>query len=204
MNFDDTVRARGSVKSYDPEHRIDDAILTELFELVRRTPSSFNLQHWRFVLVRDAELRSQLMAASWNQSHVGECSVDVVICGKLAAHEDAQRIWDEAGAEVASKMVPMIQGFYAERAQMQRDEAIRSCSLAGMTLMLAAESKGLSTCPMIGFDPKKVAEILGIPDDHVPVMLVTLGKGVAPARPSGRLPLSEIAHLDSFDGAPLG
>ena len=46
--------------------------------------------------------------------------------------------------------------------------------------------------------------ILGIPEDHVPVMLVTLGKGAAPARPSGRLPLAEVARFDTFDGPGLG
>jgi len=204
MDLEQAIRARGSVKSYDPTHVIDDATLEQLMELTLRTPSSFNLQHWRFVLVRDAELKQALKAASWHQSHVGEASVDVIICGKLAAHEDAARIWAEAGEEVAAKMTPMIGGFYADKPALQRDEAIRSGSLAGMTLMLAAQSLGLSTCPMIGFDPKRVAEVLGIPDDHVPVMMITLGKGTSAARPSGRLPMSEVVRIDTFDGAPLG
>lgn len=203
MELSQAIRERGSVKSYDPDHVIDEATLRELMELTLRTPSSFNLQHWRFVMVRDAELKQALKAASWHQSHVGEASIDVIVCGKLAAHDDAERIWTEAGEDVAAKMTPMIGGFYAGNESLQRDEAIRSGSLAAMTLMLAAQSLGLNTCPMIGFDPKRVSEVLNIPADHVPVMMITLGKGTSAARPSGRLPMSEVVRFDTFDGAPL-
>lgn len=203
MELAQAIRERASVKIYDPEHMISDAELKEIFELVVRSPSSFNLQHWRFVAVRDAGLRKQLMEASWHQAQVGDCSVDVVILGKLPAHEDAAEIYSSAPEEVASKMVPMIGGFYAEKPQMQRDEAIRSGSLAAMTLMLVAQDKGLATCPMIGFDPVRVADILGIPDDHVPVMIVTLGKALAPARTSDRLPVERVVMLDSFGGPRL-
>lgn len=204
MELADAILGRGSVKAYDPAVAIDDAELSAIFELVLRTPSSFNLQHWRFVCVRDAETRAELMGASFGQKHVGECSVDVVVCGKLMAHLDAPAAWADAPADVQTRMVPMIQGFYGEDQQLQRDEAIRSGSLAAMTLMLVAQSRGWSTCPMIGFDPTKVAKTLGIPDDHVPVMLVTMGKGAAEARPSARFPASEVVKLDRFDGPGLG
>ena len=203
MDLADAIRARGSVKSYEPEHEISDAELKELFELVVRSPSSFNLQHWRFVAVRDQALKDQVMAAAWGQTHLGEASIDVVVCGKLPAHEDAEEIWSAAPPEVASKMVPMIGGFYCGNPALQRDEAVRSGSLAAMTLMLVAQSMGLSTCPMIGFDPGKVAEILSIPDDHVPVMIVTLGKGLTAARPTARLPVERVVMLDRFGGEGL-
>lgn len=203
MELEQAIQQRGSVKAYDPDVTLDDAELAAIFRLVERTPSSFNLQHWRFVCVRDHGLRQELMAASWNQPHVGQAAVDVVVCGKLGAHEDAARCWSEAPAEVAARMVPMIGGFYAGKEQLQRDEAIRSGSLAAMTLMLVAQSRGWNTCPMIGFDPRKVSAILGIPDDHVPVVLITLGKGGAAPFPSGRLPLSETVRLDRFDGEGL-
>lgn len=63
---------------------------------------------------------------------------------------------------------------YADE-RMARDEAIRSASLAAMTLMLAAEDRGLASGPMIGFDPEGVKREFGIPDRYVPVMLITVG-----------------------------
>jgi nitroreductase len=125
------------------------------------------------------------------------------VCGKLTAHEDAVEVFADAPAELAGRMLPMIQGFYTGKPQLQRDEALRSGSLAAMTLMLVAQDMGLSTCPMIGFDATKVAGLLGIPDDHVPVMIVTLGKGTRPARPTSRLPVERVVKLDRFDGPGL-
>lgn len=203
MDLEQAIRERGSVKSYDPALGPDEAELAAIFGLVVRSPSSFNLQHWRFVAVRDHATRQALMAAAWNQAHVGQAAVDVVVCGKLLAHHDAERCFAGAPAAVRERLVPMIGGFYEGKPALQRDEAIRSGSLAAMTLMLVAQARGWSTCPMIGFDPRKFAAILGIPDDHVPVMLVTLGKGAAKALPSGRLPLREVVHLDRFDGPGL-
>ncbi len=203
MELEQALSERRSVKSYDPQHEISDDLLRELFEKVVRSPSSFNLQHWRFVLVRDAERRQQMQAACYGQSHVGECSVDVVVCGKLDAHEDAGRVWADAPAEVTSKMVPMIGGFYATNDQLKRDEAIRSASLASMSLMLMARSMGLDTCPMIGIDPKKVAALIELPDDHIPVMLITLGKAATEGRPSSRLPVNEVVQLETFGGPGL-
>lgn len=205
MQFADVVHQRCSVKTYDPEHELSDDDLKQLFALTVRAPSSFNLQHWRFVVLRDPERRAAVQAAAWGQKQITEASVTIVIVGKLAAHDDAARIYANTPPEVQAKLVPMIGGFYATNDQLQRDEAIRSGSLAAMVLMLAAVEMGLSTCPMIGFDPKKVAEICRIDEDtHVPIMLVTLGKqrGDKPYH-TGRLPLSEVVTFDTLDGEPL-
>jgi nitroreductase len=48
---------------------------------------------------------------------------------------------------------------------------MRSCGIAGQTIILAAKAMGYDTCPMIGFDPQKVAELIKLPDDHVIYLL---------------------------------
>lgn len=65
---------------------------------------------------------------------------------------------------------------YGNNATFQRDEAVRSAALAGMTLMLAAQGKGLASCPMIGFDASAVADLFELGTDDVPVMMVTVGR----------------------------
>jgi nitroreductase len=204
MNLADAVRSRRSTKSYDPDRPVDDATLRKLFELVLESPSSFNLQNWRFVVVRDQERRNQLMEAACGQRHVGSAPVDIIVCGKLAAHEDARRANSHAPEPVLAKLVPMIEGIYENNPQLQRDEAIRTGSLASMTLMLVAESMGLRTCPMIGFDPVKVARIVGLDDAHVPVMLITLGyPGEGGVFPTSRFPMAEVVTLERLDGEGL-
>ena len=204
MEFDEAVRSRRSVKSYDPDAAIDDATLKRLFQLVSRSPSSFNLQHWRFVVIRDAGARKELMAASWNQPHVGAAPAVVVVAGKLRAHEDAARTNSHAPQAVLDRLVPIIESSYEGNEQFQRDEAIRSGSLAAMTLMLTARTLGLATCPMIGFVPAEVSRIAGLDEGHIPVMLITLGKqGDGEVLPTSRYPLEEIVKLETLGGPDL-
>lgn len=203
MNLAAAINERRSVKSYS-DQPIDDDTLRRIFELVLKSPSSFNLQHWRFVLVRDASRRGALMKASWGQPHVGAAAVDVIVCAKLNAHEDAARSQSHAPDDVAAKVVSMINGIYEGNPQLQRDEAIRSASLAAMTLMLVAQSEGLRTCPMIGFDPTQVSEIVGLDDQHIPVMLVTLGHpGEGANFPTSRYPIEDVVRLETLGGEGL-
>lgn len=206
MDVAEAIRSRRSIKTFDPDHVIDDATLEEIFLLVTRAPSSFNLQHWRFVVVRDPQRREKLRAASFGQRHVGEASAVVVVAARLDAHEDAARVQGHVpDDEQRAALVKTIQGFYAGKPQFQRDEAIRSASLAAMTLMLVAQAKGLATCPMIGFDPAAVTRIVALPDGCFPVMLVVLGKpGKGEPFPTSRLPLPEVVNLETTDGLGLG
>ncbi|MHC4817343.1 MAG: nitroreductase family protein [Planctomycetota bacterium] len=197
MNVTQAILSRRSIKSFDPDHEIDDATLEEIFALVTRAPSSFNLQHWRFVVVRDQAHKDRLRTASYGQPHVGEASAVVVVAARLDAHEDAARVQEHVpDAKQREDLVKLIQGFYAGKPEFQRDEAIRSASLAAMTLMLVAQSKGLATCPMIGFDPDQVTAIAELKDNCFPVMLVVLGKpGEGKPFPTSRLPLPDVVQF---------
>jgi len=187
------------------EEPLDDATLLRLFELVRLSPSSFNLQHTRFIIVREKLRRAALRAAAYGQKHVEECGADVLVAGKLTAHEDVERVQQHVpDLALRAKLVKTITGYYKDNPRFQRDEAVRSGSLASMTLMLAAQSMGLVTCPMIGFDQKKVAQIVKLPEDHIPVMLIVLGKpGPGAPFPTSRLPLEETVKLETLDGPGL-
>ena len=204
MDVEQAIRARRSMKSF-VEEPLDDATLKHLFELVRLSPSSFNLQHTRFIVVREKERRAALRAASYGQKHVEQCGAAIIVAGKLPAHEDVERVQQHVpDLALRAKLCKTITGYYKDNPRFQRDEAIRSGSIASMTLMLAAQSMGLVTCPMIGFDPKKVAEAVKLPEDHIPVMLIVLGKpGPGAPFPTSRLPLDETVKLETLDGPGL-
>jgi len=204
MDLERVICGRRSLKSFG-ELPLDDDTLRHLFELVRFSPSSFNLQHTRFVVVRDKARRTALRAAAYGQKHVEECGAVIVVAGKLMAHEDIERVQQHVpDPAIRDRIVKTVRGYYENNPQLRRDEAIRSGSLSSMTLMLAAQSMGLATCPMIGFDPKRVAEIVRLPDDHVAVMLIVLGKpGPVAPFPTSRLPLDETVRLETLDGPGL-
>jgi len=204
MEYGELVRARHSVKTYAPGVNISDETLRTIFEDVVLSPSSFNLQHWRFVVVRDQAMKLRLKDAANGQNQVADASAVVVICGKLDAYDDAEAIHAAAAPEFREGLVSKIRGFYRGNPRLQRDEAIRSGSLAAMSLMYAAKHHGYDTGPMIGFSPDEAAALLDIPDNLLPVMMVVMGKchGPQPER-RGRLPVSDVVRLESMDGAEL-
>ena len=204
MEFKDVVQQRRSIKRYDSAKQIDDALLKEIFSDVVLSPSSFNLQHWSFIVVRDPELKSKFRGAAFGQPQVEETSAAILVCGKLDAWTDAAEIMKDAPEEIREKSVSMIASFYDGKPQMERDEAIRGASLAAMSLMYAAKSRGLDTGPMIGFDQQAAAELLKLPKNIIPVMLVVLGwRGDEPRPRDGRRPLSEVVRLETWENKGL-
>lgn len=78
----------------------------------------------------------------------------------------------------------------------------RQVALAAMNLMLAAEADGLHSCPMEGFDPRRVRRVLGLPRRIRPVMIVAVGYGAMPAPPRTRLPVPMILHREHWTPVP--
>lgn len=205
MQFSDVVRNRRSIKHYNPASPVTDADLGAIFADVVLAPSSFNLQHWTFVVVRDAARKAELRAAAWNQPQVEEAGAVILVCGKLDAWKDAQRLFADFPENLRDSMVSMSRQFYEGRAPLMRDEAIRSGAMAAMMLMLAAQDHGFNTGPMIGFDPDAVSRIIRLDANYIPVMMVVLGQGKGEPWPRPyRRPLAEVVRFETLDGAGLG
>lgn len=194
------IRERRSVKQYDPAHEMPQEDIDRLLELAVLSPTSFNIQNWRFLVVRDKDLRRKLCDAAWHQSQVTDASVVILVCADLNAWDrQAERYWATAPAETRAALVSMISKFYAGNDELQRDEALRSAGMAAQTIMLAAKAMGYDSCPMIGFDMDAVACLVKLPEDHLIGMMITVGKALQPARPrGGQLPLSELVYEDTF------
>jgi len=200
MDTFEAIRDRRAVKQYDPEHVMPEEDLTRLMEAAVQAPTSFNMQNWRFVVVRDRDLRKQIRAAAVDQAQVTEASILIVLTADLKAWaKDAARYWRSAPEPVAKMLVDWMGPFYEGKDQLQRDEAMRSCGLAGQTIMLAAKAMGYESCPMIGFDADQVGELIGLPGDHVIGFMIAVGKGTQAAWPKpGQLPLEEVVIHDRF------
>ena len=200
METQAAIRERRAVKHYDPEHRLTEEEIQTLFDLAVQSPTSFNLQNWRFVAITDKEIQKQIRAAAWDQAHVEEASMVILLCADLMAWDkNPERYWTEAPQAAQDILVPMIKPFYQDKPELQRDEAMRSCGLAGQTIMLAAKDMGFDSCPMIGFDPEAVGNIIGLPEDHVIGFMITVGKATKPAWPKpGVLAREEVLIRNHF------
>lgn len=196
----EAINQRRAVKYYDPSHQMPKAEIEQLISTAMLAPTSFNIQNWRFVVVTDKALREQIKAAAWNQAQVTDASILVIMCADLKSWEkNPERYWANAPQETQKILVPMIGNFYGGREQVQRDEAMRSCGIAAQTLMLTAKDMGYDSCPMIGFDADKVAELINLPKDHVIAMMISIGKAVKPAHArGGQLAIDEVLIWDKF------
>jgi len=200
METFEAIYGRRSHKQFDPEHRFTAAEETKLFEAAIQSPTSFNIQHWRFVHVKDPEKRKQIRANGNDQAQMTDASMLVVMTADMKAWKKSpERYWKNAPKEVADLLVGWMGPFHEGREELQRDEAQRSIGMAMQTLMLAAKAMGYDSCPMIGFDFDSVAKLIRLPDDHVLGPMVAIGKSTKEPWPKpGQLDLDEVVLTDGF------
>ncbi len=200
MELFDAIYQRRAIKAFDPEHIISPDDEKKLFEAAIQAPTSFNIQHWRFVVVRDKALRAEMRKLGNDQTQITDSSLLVIMTADMKAwQKDPSRYWVQAPKEVADLLVGWMGPFHDGRDWLQRDEAQRSIGMAMQTLMLAAKGIGMDSCPMIGFDIEAVAKLINLPADHVMGPMVAIGKGTkAPWPKPGQLSLDEVLVNNTF------
>ncbi|MEK8128038.1 nitroreductase family protein [Paenibacillus filicis] len=205
--FAELVKSRRSANKFIPGVNITEQELDEIFQLVKFSPSAFNLQHTHFIAVKDPEVKAKVHEAAYKQYKVSSASAVIVVLGNTEAYQDAPKINEGLlhlgviNRQEYDQTVQSVQSFYTDRGEVfMREEAIRNASLSAMLLMLIAKDKGWDTCPMIGFDPEAMREALHIPAGYVPAMLIALGKeDTSSQRPRGyRKPVGEFVSYNGF------
>ncbi len=199
----DTITAieqRRAIKHFDPDFKLTDEEIEKLLSLTILSPTAFNIQHWRFVNVKDPALRKQIRPLAWDQAQITDSSLLIILTADLKAWEkEPVRYWKNADAAVQDFMVPAIKTYYEGKEQVQRDEAFRSMGIAAQTLMLSAKAMGYDSCPMDGFDFDAVAKLINLPNDHVIGLFVAIGKGIKEAWPRpGQLSMDEVVIENMF------
>ncbi len=201
MDTQDAIVQRRSVKHFDPNHVMSEQEITDLLSLTVLSPTAFNIQHWRFLIVKEPSLREKIRQVAWNQAQVTDSSLLIILCADLKAWEKSpERYWTNAPAEVQDFILPAIDSYYRDKPQVERDEAIRSCGIAAQTLMLSAKTMGYDSCPMDGFDFEQVGQLVNLPDDHIISMFIAIGKGLSEANPrGGQIPLEKLIIENTFN-----
>jgi len=156
--------------------------LEQILQAGLEAPSSYNLQPWRFVVVRDQEQRRKLRIAAMNQQKVEDAPVVIAACGDtLGWREDLEEIirigreigiGGDAWADRKRRNVIADLGSHPNISMWVTKQTM----IAATTMMWMAEALGYDTGPMEGFDENKVREVLGVPE-HVRVLfLLALGR----------------------------
>jgi nitroreductase len=196
LTVPDAIRTRRTTKKFKPD-RIPEATLNELIALTLAAPSSFNLQQWRIVVIDDPAQKAALTKASWNQAQVATAPVTFVFAACLRGWEKTLPhtintaldlgAWTQKTADYFSGSIP---GFQDGLGEKQREYAIKDAMIAATHCALAAESLGLNSCFMNGWQEDAVKEIIGAKDnpDIAIALLLPVGYGETAYAYAGRLP----------------
>ena len=200
MNVSEAIQQRRAIKWYDPEHKMPEETFRKLMENAILSPTAFNIQNWRFVRITAPEQRQKIRTVAWDQAQVTDASELLVLCFDTQTwNREPARYWRNAPQEVQDFLLPALDAYYRDKPQITRDEGMRSCGIAGQTIMLMARELGYDSCPMDGFDYATVGEIIGLPGDHEIAFMIVLGKATKQAWPRpGQLPLDEVMVENHF------
>lgn len=195
--FENIVKERYATKLFDGKI-IPQSKVNKLLEMIRYAASSFNIQPWKIIVIKDTELKEKLSPVSWNQPQITSCSHLLVFCGdkNIASHIDKlENLMIESGAKPddIKPYIEMMRGFERNLTDEQKlSWAQRQTFLALGNALNGAKSLGFDSCPMEGFDPKGYAKILKLPDNLVPTALCPIGYAADKPKPKLRLPEEEI------------
>lgn len=177
------VRERRSADKFIENVEIPREDFNEIFRDLSLAPSAFNLQHAKYYVVEDKLLNDKIYEAAFKQYKVKTASATIIVTGDKKAYLSADKIYEGSmmlgmiDRTQYQMMVDTIINLYEGRGEsFQYDEAIRNASLSAMLFMLLAKDKEWDTCPMIYFDKDKISQILDIPENEVPVIMITMGK----------------------------
>lgn len=200
MDTIDAIKQRRSIKSFDKNHKMTEDEIKQLLELAILSPTSYNIQNWRFVIITEQTIKDKLSELSHGQLQVSEASLIIILCADLNSwNKNPERYWANIPEESRNSLVASIKTSYKNKPELQRDEAMRSCGMAAQTIMLAAKSMGYDSCPMKGFDYDSVGEMINLPSDHLISMMVVVGKKAKePSQRGGQIPLSELIFENKF------
>ena len=204
--FTEAVVERRATNQFKPDE-VPEETLNAILRLGLQAPSGYNLQPWRFIVVRGEDNRQRLQAAAYNQPKVGQAPVVIIAVGmKEEWKQTADEVFSEGverGAGKADTVEQYKQGALQFLSHMPMDVWVnRHTMIAFTTLMYAAEAYGFDTAPMEGFDAAAVKREFGLPDEAEVVALLAIGRAEPPDKAyPGRFPPERVVYSERYGEA---
>ncbi|MDV2495526.1 MAG: nitroreductase family protein [bacterium] len=199
----EAIAKRRSHRHFKPDP-LPEGLLETILGLTTLAPSGYNLQPWRFIVVSEPDAKERLWEASYKQPKILEAPATVICCGETTG-------WAATLEEMIAEGIRL--GAYNEKYSDHVRGAVgpvvegwgpdlwvnRHVMIAATCLMLAAESLGVESCPMEGFEEERVKEAFGIPEEVRVVCLVSVGFTADKHKAfPGRLPLETVVHWEAY------
>ncbi len=169
--FEEAMDFRHACKVFDETKKISDGDINYILEAGRKSPSSFGMEPWKFLVITNEELKAKLRPVIWNQVQVTSCSHLVIILAAIDAVKPEFGIVERKFKRRAmpQEKLDFYLGLYAEHLKqtLSSDENVyswtaRQTYIAAGNMMTAAGIKGIDSCPIEGFEKEKIEEILDL------------------------------------------
>lgn len=202
------VEERRAARSFRPDP-IPEEVLSEILRLGVRAPSGYNLQPWRFIVVKQQENKDKLRACAFDQRQVSEAPVVLICCGDRLVSQpeyiesiiklgiEAQAM-NEAFANYMREQIPVLFQYHPcfESVEAWTN---RHTMLAVAHIMIVAKSFGVDSCPMEGFVTAQVKEAFNIPEHLDVCCLLPLGYAAEPFKLyGGRFKIEQVCYSESY------
>ncbi len=197
LSVAEAIETRRSIRKYVQEP-MNQADLHEILRLAGLAPSAWNAQTWRFAVVQDAALKEELRGAAYGQAQITSAPAVIVVYSDMedtleTVEETAHPGMGEEGRAGARKT---FDGVFGAQDVAQRGQwGLSQANIAFGFLMLAARGLGYDTVPMLGFQPEKVRELLGLPAHVQFAGLLPIGKRAEEGFPHHRHSVDRITKF---------
>lgn len=169
--FEEAMDFRHACKVFDESKKISDADMKYILEAGRKSPSSFGMEAWKFLVITNEDLKAKLRPACWDQVQVTSCSHLVIVLSGIDSVKPASGLVKERfqRREMPQETLDFYLGLYASHLEntLSSDANIEAWTakqsyIALGNMMTAGAVLGIDSCPIEGFEKEKVEEILNL------------------------------------------
>jgi len=185
MNFQEISKKRRSINFFYTKKDVPENLLMEVVDIAANTPSSFNLQPWNLMVLRDTDEKEMLKSLAWDQPKIIEAPVVLIVLADKSGWQEGnplfEKNWNEMLKSGSMKsdqrdwFLNATKSLYNWSPDANLAFAAKNAGFFSMSLMYAATSLGLETHPMDGFDHEAVRKAFKIPDNYWIPLLLAVG-----------------------------
>ncbi len=204
-DFMNAMDFRHACKAFDTTKKIPEEEMHYILEAGRKSPSSFGMEAWKFLVITNDRLKEELRPLCWDQEQITSCSHLVVVLAGIENVKVESGIPKKrfARREMPQEKLDFYLGLYAGHLQstLSNDENIyawtaRQTYIAAGNMMSAAAFIGIDSCPIEGFEKEKLEKTLNLDTAKYQVALVLpFGYRINEQSKQLRLPFDEVVEF---------
>lgn len=204
-NFINAMNFRHACKVFDKDKKISDEDIHYILDMGRKSPSSFGMEGWKFLVVSNEDLKKQIRPSCWNQIQITSCSHLIIV---LAAIKDLKpssgipikrfnrRNLNKDKTNAYLELYTKHLSHVFSNDERTYEWSARQTYIALGNMMTASAYIGIDSCPIEGFQKNKLETILRLDTAKWQVsVLLSLGYRLNAQTEQKRLQFNEVVEF---------